>query len=88
MTNRKALTYVMENFALPDADRSRQEVGRHSQAHGKPGAQGRHGAESPVACEARRDGEFLEVQQLKDSGAIVRTEDKGVAYFSLANPED
>ena len=39
------------------------------------------GIESPAKCSAL-------VKQLKDSGAIVRTEDKGVAYFSLATPEE
>lgn len=113
MTNRKALTYVMENFDLPDDVAEKLSamltaLDKKSGGTRKPTAnqivneglketilsvmEQNHlyrvmelaklvGIESPAKCSAL-------VKQLKDSGAIVRTEDKGVAYFSLATPED
>ena len=113
MTNRKALTYVMENFDLPD-DVAEKLSAMLTALDKKSG-----GTRKPTANQIANEG-FKEailnvmeqnhlyrvkelaklagieslskcsalVKQLKDSGAIVRTEDKGVAYFSLATPED
>lgn len=113
MTNRKALTYVMENFTLPaDVEEKLSAMltalDKKSSGTRKPTAnqianeglkeailnvmEQNHlyrvmelaklvGIESPAKCSAL-------VKQLKDSGAINRTEDKGVAYFSLATPEE
>lgn len=113
MTNRKALTYVMENFTLPD-DVAEKLSAMLTALDKKSG-----GTRKPTANQLANEG-FKEailnvmeqnhlyrvkelaklagmesfskcsalVKQLKDSGAIVRTEDKGVAYFSLATPEN
>ena len=113
MTNRKALTYVMENFTLPtdvEEKLSAMLVALDKKSGGtrKPTAnqianeglkeailkvmEPNHlyrvkelaklaGMESFSKCSAL-------VKQLKDGGAINRTEDKGIAYFSLATSEE
>lgn len=113
MTNRKALTYVMENFTLPTDVEEKlaamlTALDKKSSGTRKPTANqiANEGLKEAIlnAMEPNHLYQVKElaklvsiesfqkcsalVKQLKDSGAIVRTEDKGTAYFSLADSED
>ena len=113
MTNRKALTYVMENFALPtDVE---EKLSAMLTALDKKSSGTRKPTANQIANEGLKEAilkvmkpnhlyrvkelaklagmeSFSKcsslVKQLKDGGAINRTEDKGIAYFSLATSEE